>query len=66
MEQTIEINECKTEQKPGMLRAAADCDETVVSTGPTAQALMEALLANLPIIICGLVIFLAIAREFVL
>ena len=49
MEQTIEINEFKTEQKPGMLQAAA-----------------ESMLANLPILVCGLVIFLAIARELVI
>lgn len=48
MEQTIEINEFKTEQKPGMLQAAA-----------------ESLLANLPILVCGLVIFLAMARELI-
>lgn len=49
MEQTIEINEYKAEQKPGMLREAA-----------------ETLLANLPIIVCGLVIFLALAHDIIL
>ena len=48
MEQTIEINEFKTEQRPGMLQAAA-----------------ESLLANLPILILGMVIFLAMAREII-
>jgi hypothetical protein len=49
MEQTIKINEFKTEQKPGIIQAAA-----------------ESLLANLPIIVFGLIIILAMAREFVI
>ena len=48
MEQTIEVNEFNTEQKPGMFQTAA-----------------ESLLANLPILVCGLVIFLAMVRELV-
>ena len=48
MEETVEMNEYKTEEKPSMMQAAS-----------------ESLLANLPLLILGMVIFLTMAREII-